>query len=29
MASRVIGDYVLKDKLGFGQYGNVFLADDV
>jgi serine/threonine protein kinase len=28
MTQRVIGDYVLKDKLGFGQYGNVYLAED-
>ncbi len=28
MTNKVIENYLLKDKLGSGQYGNVFLAED-
>lgn len=28
MTNKVIENYVLKDKLGSGQYGNVFMAED-
>lgn len=28
MTNKVIENYVLKDKLGSGQYGNVYMAED-
>jgi serine/threonine protein kinase len=28
MTNKVIENYVLKDKLGAGQYGNVYMAED-
>lgn len=28
MANKIIENYVLKEKLGAGQYGNVYLAED-
>lgn len=28
MTNKVIENYVLKDRLGSGQYGNVFMAED-
>lgn len=28
MTNKIIENYVLKEKLGAGQYGNVYLAED-